>query len=141
MYARRRYSFFELPDAVIRAEAPYIDASSFNGYVWWPGQNISAVVTHINALNNKPVIISEYGFRAFNNTSGDPNWIGASVAMCTMKMYAGCLIVGVVVSDEGHGVVAVGDNVDDGDNALADAAEGTDDHDATDDDMNVLMIH
>lgn len=85
-----RYSYFELPDVVIAAEAPYVDASSYNGYVWWPGQKITAIVSHIHAITNKPVVISEYGFRANNNTSGDPNWIGVLSCLQHSKLVCCC---------------------------------------------------
>ena len=71
-----RYAFLEMPYQVVALEAPYTDVTSYNGYIWIPGLTISDTVKKVHAASGKPVMISEFGFRALENQSGDDNHPG-----------------------------------------------------------------
>lgn len=71
-----RYAFLEMPYSVVTAEAPYTDVTSYNGYLWVPGLNITTTVRKVRQASGKPIIISEFGFRAFDNGSDDWNLDG-----------------------------------------------------------------
>eukprot|EP00164_Ancoracysta_twista_P006308 GFYU01008760.1.p1 GENE.GFYU01008760.1~~GFYU01008760.1.p1 ORF type:complete len:360 (-),score=82.41 GFYU01008760.1:851-1876(-) len=78
-----RYSFWEMPDVVIKAEGPHVDIMSYNGYIWYPFMDVTRYVNNIHSLTSKPVIISEFAFRAFKNQSKDPNTKGAGIPVVT----------------------------------------------------------
>eukprot|EP00756_Hemistasia_phaeocysticola_P024176 Hpha_TRINITY_DN15933_c4_g10::TRINITY_DN15933_c4_g10_i1::g.73002::m.73002 len=81
-----RYSFWECPLEVVTAEAPYTDVTSYNGYMWVPGVPITPFVERVHRASGKPLLISEFGFRALENLSDDWNMEGdAGYPVLTQK--------------------------------------------------------
>eukprot|EP00658_Telonema_sp_P-2_P037184 TRINITY_DN26769_c0_g1_i2.p1 TRINITY_DN26769_c0_g1~~TRINITY_DN26769_c0_g1_i2.p1 ORF type:complete len:374 (+),score=89.04 TRINITY_DN26769_c0_g1_i2:285-1406(+) len=73
-----RYSFWEKPGRVVALEGGYTDVSTFNGYWWFPGYDIRKQVEEIHSLSGKPVLITEFGFKAMENNSSDHNDHGSA---------------------------------------------------------------
>ncbi|MDX2119348.1 MAG: hypothetical protein SFY96_14320 [Planctomycetota bacterium] len=70
------------PDSVIRACGKYCDVMSVNEYVFEPKVNVHSM-TRFWVLGGKPIMHTEFSWRARSNTSGCPNTRGASAIVDT----------------------------------------------------------
>jgi hypothetical protein len=75
------------PDSVIKACGRHCDVISFNNYQVAPKANIMLIARYwING--KKPLMVTEYSWRATENTSGNPNTRGAGTVLQTQAQRA-----------------------------------------------------
>lgn len=70
------------PDPVIRACGKYCDVMSVNDYLFEPKVNVGAM-TRFWVLGGKPIMHTEFSWRARSNSSGNPNTRGAGAIVDT----------------------------------------------------------
>lgn len=72
------------PDAVIRACGRHCDVMSLNQYVFEPRADVNTL-TRFWILGGRPIMHTEFSWRARQNASGNPNTRGASAVVATQS--------------------------------------------------------